>query len=259
LIYKSTTFFFSHGAKSNTCTKGGTVIILSPLVVQTWKLAGQPDPIQPGKIAGATRVMALELHFRDNTNKTTKLFVISTYLPCSSYRNNEYKATLAELDRIMGKCPTDAIPIIGGDFNASIGTANADKELYDSPVGCHGNSHQNDNSDKLRDFLYRHKLCSITMFFKTRCRNTWSFNGDGSRSFQIDHILAKREELNQFTNCDTIAGVKSGHTAVAAIIRIAKFIPKKQKQSHQKTKPPEGNQTGNQTKKERSKRAPVDW
>jgi hypothetical protein len=71
--------------------------------------------------------MALELHFRDTANKTTKLFVVSTYLPCSSYRNDEYKATLAELDRIMGKCPTDAIPIIGGNFNASISIANANK------------------------------------------------------------------------------------------------------------------------------------
>jgi hypothetical protein len=65
--------------------------------VQAWKLAGQPDPICPGKIAGATRIMVLELHFRDNADKMNKLFVISTYLPCSSYTNNKYEATLAEL------------------------------------------------------------------------------------------------------------------------------------------------------------------
>jgi hypothetical protein len=92
-------------------------------------------------------------------------------------------------------------------------------------------------------------------FFEQRCHNTWSFNGDGSRSFQINHILARREELKQFTNCDTIGGVKSDHTTFAAIIKIAKFIPKKQKQSHQQAKPPEGNQT----KKEQNKRVPVDW
>jgi hypothetical protein len=53
----------------------------------------------------STRVMALELHFhnnanQDNANKINKLFAISTYLPCSSYKNNEYVATLAELDKI---------------------------------------------------------------------------------------------------------------------------------------------------------------
>jgi hypothetical protein len=46
--------------------KGGIGIGLSPLAIVTWKLAGQPEPIRPGKIAGATRVMVLELHFRDN-------------------------------------------------------------------------------------------------------------------------------------------------------------------------------------------------
>jgi hypothetical protein len=45
------TLFFSHGAKSNTRTKGGVGIILSPLAVQAWKLAGQPELICPGKKA----------------------------------------------------------------------------------------------------------------------------------------------------------------------------------------------------------------
>jgi hypothetical protein len=57
------TLFFSHGATSNNRTKGGIGIVLSPLAVLAWKLAGQPEPIHPGKIAGATRIMAIELHF----------------------------------------------------------------------------------------------------------------------------------------------------------------------------------------------------
>jgi hypothetical protein len=156
---------------------------------------------------------------------------------------------------MMGRCPADDIPIIGGDFNASVDTANADKDLFNSSVGRHGNSHHNDNGDKLRDFMYPHKLCSIFTFFEKQCHNTWSFNGDGSRSFQIDHILGKREELKRFTDCDTIAIVESNHTAVAAIIKIAKFIPKKRKQSQQQAEPPEGNET----KKEQNKKVPVNW
>jgi hypothetical protein len=93
--------FLSHGAQSSNCTKGGVGIVLSPLAILAWKLAGQPEPICPGKNAGATRVMALELHFQDNANKATKLFVISAYLPCSSYKNDKYEAMLAELDKIM--------------------------------------------------------------------------------------------------------------------------------------------------------------
>jgi hypothetical protein len=139
--------------------------------------------------------MALELHFRDNANKITKLFAISAYLLCSSYKNEEYKTTLVELDRIMRKCPADAIPIIGGNFDASIGTADTTEDLFNSPVGCYGNPPRNDSGDKLRDFMNLHKLCSFANFFEKKCHDTWSFNGDGATAHQIDHILVERKEL----------------------------------------------------------------
>ena len=66
--------FFSHGEPTNR-VKGGVGIILSPSATAAWKLAGQPEPIRPGKIIGATRIMALELHFKDQANKIVKLFV----------------------------------------------------------------------------------------------------------------------------------------------------------------------------------------
>jgi hypothetical protein len=104
----------------------------------------------------------------------------------------------------------------------------------------------NDNGDKLRDFMNNHGLCSITTFFEKRCHNTWSFNGDGTRSYQIDHILAKRKDLRVFSDCDTIAGVESNHTAVTVIMRIAKFIPRKQRQNHQAER--QGKQQPTETK-----------
>jgi hypothetical protein len=152
------------------------------------------------------------------TRLPNKLYAISAYLLCSSYRNNKYEATLTDLDKIMQKCPADATPIIGSDFKASIGTANATEDLFSSPVGRHGNSHRNDSGDKLRDFMNRHELCSIATFFEKQRHNTWSFNGDGERLYQIDHILAKRKGLKKFTDCDTIAGAESDHTPVAAIM-----------------------------------------
>jgi exonuclease III len=248
--------FFSHGATPNNRTKGGVGIILSPLATLAWKLAGQPPPIRPGKIAGATRAMALELHFRDNASKITKLFVISAYLPCSSYKNDEYENTLEELDKLMRQCPADATPVIGGDFNASIGTANATENLFNSPVGRHGNPHRNDSGEKLRDFMNLHGLCSIATFFEKRCHNTWSFNGDGPQQYQIDHILVPRKELRRFSDCDTIAGVESDHTAVAATMRIASFIPRKRKQNHRQADTQEDS-TEPRTRKAAA--TPVDW
>jgi exonuclease III len=108
-----TPLFFSHGAKSNNRTKEASE---SSYLHSRYR----HDPIRPGKIAGATQVMSLELHFHDTANKINKLFAISTYLPCSSCKNNQYEATLAELDKILRKCSADAShTIIGGDFNAS--------------------------------------------------------------------------------------------------------------------------------------------
>jgi hypothetical protein len=63
--------FLSHGAQSNNRTKGGVRIVLSPLAILAWKLAGQPESMRPGKIAGATQVMALKLHH--STSKTIQI------------------------------------------------------------------------------------------------------------------------------------------------------------------------------------------
>jgi hypothetical protein len=124
--------------------------------------------------------------------------------------------------------PTDAIPIIGGNFNASIGTVDTTEDLFNSPAGHQGNPRGNESGDKLRDFMNLHKLCSVATFFEKKCHDIWSFNGDGAKVHQIDHILVKRKELKRFSNCDTIAGAESDHTAVAATMQIASFIPKKQ-------------------------------
>jgi hypothetical protein len=102
--------FFSHGAKANHRTKGGVGIILSLLAITALKLAGQPLPIRPGKIARATRVMALKLHFHDNTNKIPKLYLISAYQPCSSYKKEEYETILVELDKMFETIPNRRHP-----------------------------------------------------------------------------------------------------------------------------------------------------
>jgi hypothetical protein len=104
--------------------------------------------------------MALELHFCGNANNINKLFAISAYLPCSSYKRDKYEARLAELDKVMRKCPADVTPIIGGNFNfnASIGTVDVNKDISNSPVGHHGNPHRNNSGDKLRVLMNLHGL-----------------------------------------------------------------------------------------------------
>jgi hypothetical protein len=147
--------------------------------------------------------------------------------------------------------------IIGGNFNASIGTADKTEDLFSrSPVYRHGNPQRNESGKKLRDFMNLHELCSVATFFEKKNHNTWSFNGDGLTAHQIDHILVKRKELKRFSNCDTIAGAESGHTADAAIMQIASFIPRKQ--NHRQAGS-QGNETPDNKEKKKKKATPIDW
>ena len=117
--------FISHGYEKEPdevrSANGGVCIALSKAAQKAWKRAGQPDPITSKKLAKTARNIGLELHFLDSKKKTIKLFVISTYLPCSTYSDSDFDETLEQLQNIINKCPKDAIPIIGGDFNVSIG------------------------------------------------------------------------------------------------------------------------------------------
>ena len=80
--------FISHGYDKEPDeirrANGGVCIALSRASQKAWKRAGQPDPITPGQVAKTVRNIELELHFLDSKKKTIKLFVISTYLPCST-------------------------------------------------------------------------------------------------------------------------------------------------------------------------------
>jgi hypothetical protein len=106
--------------------------------------------------------------------------------------------------------------------------------------------------------MNNHGLCSIATFFKKRCHNTWLFNGDGARPYQIDHILAKRKDIKIFSDCDPIAGVESDHTTAAVTMRIGKFIPRKRRQNQHQAKP-QGSQQPTETKTKKKKKTPVGW
>jgi len=57
-----------------------------------------------------------------------------------------FDETLDQIQEIINKCPKDTIPIIGGDFNASIGVDDDDK---DGITGVFGNPHRNDRGETL--------------------------------------------------------------------------------------------------------------
>ena len=79
--------FFSNGKKKddgNPHVRGGVGIVLSKTAEEAWKRAGQPEPIRGQTVAKTTRNVGLELQFEDTFRRKIKLFVISTYIPCTA-------------------------------------------------------------------------------------------------------------------------------------------------------------------------------
>lgn len=162
---------------------------------------GQPDLIRPGPIAGSCRAIGLALKFTDAAGKTVTIFVISTYLPCLTFEDDKYDARISQVKELMAQKPKDATLLIGGDLSASIGTEPSRSYRH---IGPYGNPHYNDRGSIIRDLLEDLDLCSVSTFFRKNNHDTWSFNGDDQRAFQIDHILTERKELKRFRNCGTI-------------------------------------------------------
>ena len=69
----------------------------------------------------STKYWLITKNFRLKKKETIRLFVTSTYLPSNTYSDEGFDEILDQLQNIINKCPKDAIPIIGGDFNVSIG------------------------------------------------------------------------------------------------------------------------------------------
>ena len=107
-IGKNGALFISNSNKiDESQVRGGVGIILSRKAEKAWKRAGQPDPIKPNSVAKTARNIALELHFLDSRKRTQKIFVISTYLPCSDkkYSEEDLEETLEQLQDLINQCP----------------------------------------------------------------------------------------------------------------------------------------------------------
>jgi hypothetical protein len=116
--------FMLHGGSG----RGGVGLVLSPRAIKAWELAGQPDPIKSGNITGRERTISIELHYLDGADQDVKYFVVSSYAPCTGQHSDEdYTDYLHNLEeKILQRCPTDAIPIIGIDANATISDEGSD-------------------------------------------------------------------------------------------------------------------------------------
>ena len=145
--------------------------------------------------------------------------VISTYLPCSTYSDEDFDESLEQIQEIINKCPKDTIPIIGGDFNASIGIDDDNEGI----TGGFGNSYRNDRGETLRVFLAMKNLCSASTFFQKNNYDTYSWCGNEENPKQIDHIFIRKEDKKKIMNCETgdLASVMSDHHAIDSKLKLA--------------------------------------
>jgi exonuclease III len=104
---------------------GGIAILLGPRAQHAWRAAGSPDPYCPGNIVdNTTRYMGIDLIFHPRKNQTAKFFVACVYAPYDELESTNPGIITKFYETIethLLQLPSDTTPIIGGDFNASIG------------------------------------------------------------------------------------------------------------------------------------------
>jgi hypothetical protein len=250
--------FFLHGGPSR---RGGVGIVLSPKAIKAWERAGQPDPIKSGNVAGRERTISIELHYLDGANQIVKYFLVSSYAPCTKQYDNteEYKEYLLNLEeKILQKCPADAMPIICIDANAAISDVNSDncEEASQFPTdiaGKFGVREKSFHGERFMNFLSNNGLCSTGSYFDKPCHLTW-IGPNGCRK-EIDHILIPRRHLRSTMRFDIVGGLDSDHLMLRIKLRIAAFIPRKKEGEHAKERQdaelPEG--------RPQKKRIRIDW
>ena len=101
--------------------------------------------------------IALELHVKDSKNKKVKRYVISSQVPCLSYKEDKYKVTLQQLQSLIKKKTKNCTLIIGLEKNNS-----------DHIPGNFRNLHKNATGNTLRQFLCLNNLAATGTFFKKK-------------------------------------------------------------------------------------------
>jgi hypothetical protein len=245
--------FLLSGAEPDNRERGGVGIVLSKEANRAWMRAGQPQPIRPGKVVGNTRNIGLELHFVDKKGKTCKYFVISTYLPCTLYSDDQYELVLEQLEEVLKKCPKDATPVIGIDANAEIGITDGTEDSRYNISGPYGNPRTNTRGRIFTDFLRKHKLCSPATWFEKPHHHTYvNYRGQGRT---IDYLLIPRKELRRFVDTKSFTRIDSDHIGIEGNLRIADRLRKRTQRRHNQPT----DDDSNNTQPTREKPIKIDW
>ena len=91
----------------------------------------------------------------------------------------DYEYAIGVLDKALDRCPRGTVPIVAGDFNASVGTKRSPEHKYNkralATMGPEGNEHVNELGEMLLALAIKHNLTFATTHFKKKTQHTLQY------------------------------------------------------------------------------------
>ena len=160
-------------------------------------------------------------------SKYARMTVIVCYAPTNQADEEEKETFYLQLQSVIRKVSSHDMLIVGGDFNAKIGS---DNSQFESCMGKFGLGEMNENGLLLADFCQENSLVIGGSLFRHKDvhKYTWEAPGGRARN-QIDHILVNRKWINSLYDVRNKRGadVSSDHVLVWARLKLSLKTKKK--------------------------------
>jgi exonuclease III len=234
--------FFHHGLEESTCSRGrgGVAIALGPEAYDAWIEAGMPQPIMPGDMGdGCARVMGMDLNFKES-GRFKKITLINVYAPHAENKTTEeIQNFYDQLKDVTDECQRRGREIImGGDFNASVGTRRECNEAEYQAIGPYGMNQRNLCGDMVINMAITTNLKVTTSYFKHNHYSTFKDRrNDTSR--QLDYFLTDSILSTKVTDAKRTGkeiGCRSDHLPVGLSIRLGYESSERRKKKEEEKK-----------------------
>jgi exonuclease III len=145
----------------------------------------------PGNIVdNTTRYIGIDLIIHPRKNQTAKFFVACVYAPYGELESTNPGISTKFYETVethLLQLPSDTTPIIGGDFNASIGIQSNPNDAC--IIGPYGLPCSNSAGEKLIDMARNCSLQASTTYFKHHCYKTFHDLWNDHAPQQLDLIF----------------------------------------------------------------------
>lgn len=137
-----------------------------------------------------------------------KVTIVQCYAPTNEAEKEDKEEFYEQLQAVKEKIPKHHIIIIMGDFNAKVGSDNAD---FERTMDRHGVGDCNENGQKLLEFCSVIELVITGMLFEHKDihKSTWGLP-DHATNNQIDHIMVNGKYRRSVLDTKARCGVNTG-------------------------------------------------